>query len=61
MDQLAEEDIRSRYDDICAELNLDETAKTSAWEAYSGINNDYVLEVRMSEGPTGMNLTLGLD
>lgn len=52
MDQAAEEDIKSRYDDICAELNLDETAKISAWEAYKDINNDYVLEVRVPESRT---------
>lgn len=61
MDQVAEEDIRSRYEDICAELNLDEIAKTSAWEAYMSINNDYVLEVSAPESPTGTDFTLELD
>lgn len=61
MDQAAEEDIRSRYEDICAELNLDETAKTSAWEAYMNINNDYVLEVGTLEVRNGVHFTLELD
>lgn len=46
MDTQSEEEIKSRYENVCGELNLDERSKDLAWEAYSAINNDYVLEVR---------------
>lgn len=40
-----EQDIRSRYEDVCAELNMDEQTAEKAWTSYKAINNDYVLEV----------------
>ena len=45
MEQLTDEEVKSKYEDVCGELNLDEEAKDSAWKAYQEINNDYVLEV----------------
>ena len=45
MEQLTDEEVRSKFEDVCGELNLDEEAKDSAWKAYQDINNDYVLEV----------------
>lgn len=44
MEQLTDEEVRSKFEDVCGELNLDEEAKDSAWKAYQDINNDYVLE-----------------
>ena len=40
-----EQDTRSRYETVCAELNMDEHTAGSAWTSYGEINNDYVLEV----------------
>lgn len=40
-----EQDIRTRYDSVCAELNMDEQTTEAAWRSYEVINNDYVLEV----------------
>lgn len=41
-----EQDIRNRYESVCAELNMDEQTAEKAWASYHTINNDYVLEVR---------------
>lgn len=49
MDSQSEDEIKARFEDVCGELNLDERSKDSAWEAYLGINNDYVLEVSVSK------------
>ena len=43
--------IRARYEDVCAELNMDEQTAQKAWSSYKDINNDYVLEV--SQAPLG--------
>ena len=43
--------VRARYDDVCAELNMDEETAEKAWSSYKNINNDYVLEV--SQAPLG--------
>ena len=40
-----DQDIRTRYEDVCAELNMDEQTAGKAWTSYEEINNDYVLEV----------------
>lgn len=48
MDMQSEDEIKTRYEDVCGELNLDEVSKLSAWEVYVTINNDYVLEVSYS-------------
>lgn len=39
------QDVRTRYESVCAELNMDEQTTESAWRSYEAINNDYVLEV----------------
>ncbi|CAI8028338.1 Retinoblastoma-like protein 1 [Geodia barretti] len=36
--------VRARYEDVCAELNMDEETAEKAWSSYKNINNDYVLE-----------------
>ncbi len=40
-----DEEIRSKYESVCNQLNVDEIAKDGAWREYQLINNDYVLEV----------------
>ena len=40
-----DQDIRARYEGVCAELNMDEQTAEKAWSSYTTINNDYVLEV----------------
>ena len=40
-----DQDIRLRYEGVCAELNMDEHTTEKAWSSYTTINNDYVLEV----------------
>lgn len=38
--------IKKRFDDVCLELNMDETTAVSAWETFERINRNYSLEVR---------------
>lgn len=40
-----DEDVRTRYEDVCAELSMDEPTAKRAWSSYEEVNNDYVLEV----------------
>ena len=38
--------IKKKFDDVCRELNMDETTAVSAWETFERINRNYSLEVR---------------
>ena len=50
-------DVRARYEDVCAELNMDEETAKKAWSSYEEVNNDYVLEV--SQAPAGCGWRAG--
>ena len=45
MSESGEQEIRARYEGVCAELNMDDQTAEKAWGAYEDVNNDYVLEV----------------
>ena len=50
MSSSEDQDIRARYESVCAELNMDEHTTEKAWSSYTTINNDYVLEVSWGLG-----------
>ena len=37
--------IKERFDQVCRELNMDETTANHAWETYERIKGNYSLEV----------------
>ncbi|CAH2324632.1 retinoblastoma 2 isoform X1 [Pelobates cultripes] len=39
-----EEQLRSRYEELCSSLNMDERARGEAWESYGRISQNYTLE-----------------
>ncbi|XP_013394844.1 retinoblastoma-like protein 1 [Lingula anatina] len=39
-----EDNVEKRFEDLCLELNMDQSAKEEAWEHYERINTNYTLE-----------------
>jgi hypothetical protein len=39
------EAVKEEYDQLCRELNMDETTMESAWRSYTAIRHNYTLEV----------------
>lgn len=42
---VSDERIKSKYVQICEQLNIDETIMNTTWDKYRSIRNDHTLEV----------------
>lgn len=42
---VSDERIKSKYVQICGQLNIDETIMNTTWDKYRSIRNDHTLEV----------------
>lgn len=45
-----EESVRSHYERVCRDLNLDQESMDAAWSCYREISANYLLEVRIHWG-----------
>lgn len=41
---------QQRFDELCCRLNMDEAARTEAWDSYRSMSESYTLEVRPGDG-----------
>lgn len=52
----SEQDVYERFQELCADLNMDGNSTDEAWQSYLRISNTYTLEVYIILIPIEMNL-----